>query len=486
MSAAGAASHLEAQSIAVRKGISSNGFHVDPNMEVEAEPESRDTLETLSRNTSSNRSQASQISSVSSPTKSDNSKTSQRVNAWGHEEEVILVGAVTDRWLKRGSLAMSREKGKKEKNSMEDDCWVDIKKTYDKNWEDYIQAGGTVRPPQRSCNALSRHFKVMKARMTEAGNDDDFRKYYFEWEAKYNKEGSGFLNFLKNTNALPKPELQSTSVVPDNGINSGFALSGSHDLMHVLDLDGGKSEYKSTGQGRFKRQMRDGGPSYPSRYQTVSGSAGVHLARELKIKLESNRRNDNRAMHINSNPDERINGSHGSKDSSHSSRKGGGNHGNVFELFGLQNAERTNVAKAPSEPKNNYDVLDELGSVINLIDHQSHVDRFVSSPQFGSPLTDPYLIDSSNSYYNTVAGTDGLHMAEQLRHEQDAYHRSMQYSHHHHHQQQQLLQQQQQQPHDQQQLHHMPEEHDRGEKSHKHGFLNTIRNRTSRIFRHHH
>eukprot|EP00924_Labyrinthula_sp_SR-Ha-C_P009046 maker-scaffold_2-snap-gene-11.50-mRNA-1 protein AED:0.01 eAED:0.01 QI:0/1/0.5/1/0/0/2/133/335 len=120
-----------------------------------------------------------------------------RWKSWTREEEVFLVGGVMNRFFKRGSLSSTRADDKSN-----DDCWSYIKNFYDKAWENYEAMGGIAKPTDRSVNALTRHYKVMKARICQAdmnGNivDDkgnvhkieDFSGYFYEWQNKFNVNG---------------------------------------------------------------------------------------------------------------------------------------------------------------------------------------------------------------------------------------------------------------------------------------------------------
>mmetsp|Transcript_10924 Transcript_10924/g.12511 ORF Transcript_10924/g.12511 Transcript_10924/m.12511 type:complete len:344 (-) Transcript_10924:85-1116(-) len=110
----------------------------------------------------------------------DNGSSRDRWDSWIHLEEVMLIGCVVERFLKFGSLVSVRKKGE---NGVEvDDCWQDIKSCYDNAWEIYQQKSGESRPCERSSNALSRHYKVMKARRRPCGRlANELGKYFDEW-----------------------------------------------------------------------------------------------------------------------------------------------------------------------------------------------------------------------------------------------------------------------------------------------------------------
>eukprot|EP00511_Aplanochytrium_stocchinoi_P006379 CAMPEP_0204824936 /NCGR_PEP_ID=MMETSP1346-20131115/2913_1 /ASSEMBLY_ACC=CAM_ASM_000771 /TAXON_ID=215587 /ORGANISM="Aplanochytrium stocchinoi, Strain GSBS06" /LENGTH=338 /DNA_ID=CAMNT_0051952373 /DNA_START=412 /DNA_END=1428 /DNA_ORIENTATION=+ len=106
------------------------------------------------------------------------SKAESRWKSWSREEEIFLVGAVMDRFFKRGSLSSTRAD-----DNGTDDCWSYIKAKYDTAWKNYEARTGKSAPPERSMNALSRHYKVMKARISQADmegeeNSDDFRTFF--------------------------------------------------------------------------------------------------------------------------------------------------------------------------------------------------------------------------------------------------------------------------------------------------------------------
>ena len=122
-----------------------------------------------------------------------------RWKSWAHEEEVFLVGSVMDRFFRRGSLSSTR--GTEDTGT--DDCWAFIKASYDKAWEKYTLRTGEKKPTERSVAALSRHYKVMKARISAADlqgdSSESFREYYNEFEMLYNINNS----LLGNQDAAP-------------------------------------------------------------------------------------------------------------------------------------------------------------------------------------------------------------------------------------------------------------------------------------------
>jgi len=113
-------------------------------------------------------------------------KNDSRWKSWSREEEIFLVGVVMDRFFKRGSLSSTRADGK-----ANDDCWSYIKAKYDEAWTSYQAISNKTIPQERSLNALSRHYKVMKARISQAdmkgdNNIEDFGSYYEEFQHSYN------------------------------------------------------------------------------------------------------------------------------------------------------------------------------------------------------------------------------------------------------------------------------------------------------------
>ena len=116
---------------------------------------------------------------------SDSSTESPKWKSWSHEEKTFLVGAVVDRFFRIGSLS-SRKSA-----DSDGDCWNFIKATYDAYWDKYTSHTGIERPCERTAAALSRHYKVMKAKISS--NDQKgitrytFREFYKDFELIYNK-----------------------------------------------------------------------------------------------------------------------------------------------------------------------------------------------------------------------------------------------------------------------------------------------------------
>lgn len=133
-------------------------------------------------------------------------KDESRWKSWTREEEVFLVGAVMDRFFKRGSLSSTRAD---ESNS--DDSWSVIKNYYETAWKNYYMKTGIAIPTDRPANALSRHYKVMKARISQSdisgGESENFRTYFDEWESIYNVDNC-LVSELNTSNGRAKALVQ--------------------------------------------------------------------------------------------------------------------------------------------------------------------------------------------------------------------------------------------------------------------------------------
>mmetsp|Transcript_12368 Transcript_12368/g.16047 ORF Transcript_12368/g.16047 Transcript_12368/m.16047 type:complete len:293 (+) Transcript_12368:164-1042(+) len=149
---------------------------------VAARPDEAPKSPSLSPKTKSKASRKRRTSTTSSVTSGKDS----RWKSWSPDEEIFLVGVVMDRFFKRGSLSSTRADGKGN-----DDCWSYIKSKYDEAWKNYKTLTGKSIPQERSLNALSRHYKVMKARISQAdmsgeGKVEDFKSYYDKFQEEYN------------------------------------------------------------------------------------------------------------------------------------------------------------------------------------------------------------------------------------------------------------------------------------------------------------
>lgn len=124
-------------------------------------------------------------------------KDESRWKSWTREEEVFLVGAVMDRFFKRGSLSSTRAD-----ESTSDDSWSVIKNYYETAWKNYSRRTGVTIPTDRPANALSRHYKVMKSRISQADingqQTEDFRTYFDEWENIYNMNNCLVADLVKD------------------------------------------------------------------------------------------------------------------------------------------------------------------------------------------------------------------------------------------------------------------------------------------------
>lgn len=254
---------------------------------------------------------------------------------------------------------------------------------------------------------------------------------------KYNRDEGGLMYFLKQHE--PKTKHLNDSL---EGVGSREHRSYSNNLVSEYDRfdhTGVESTLKSNGQGRFKRQMRDKLPG--SYYNTVSAYDAIHMASELRMKKESLARQDKTF----SSPHSSLRSHEHSARSGGSDKKQQGNHGNVFELFGLSQPHH--------QPRNSDSGMVPHTTELNFQDHdgsnrekannnQFHLEKFCTSPEFDPAFNGVDLMENdnqqftNNNYYHTVAGADGIHMAEQLHHEQEVYHREMTHvnQHHHYHQ----------------------------------------------------
>lgn len=112
---------------------------------------------------------------------------SNQSKPWSRTEEVFLVGAVFERLFRVGSLSPNKKKKTERKSSPSgaQECWNGIKDTYDQSLIKYSTKNQIEFIP-RTTAALSRHYKVMKARLAkqvEMGKEEieNFKVLYFEW-----------------------------------------------------------------------------------------------------------------------------------------------------------------------------------------------------------------------------------------------------------------------------------------------------------------
>lgn len=157
---------------------------------------------------------------------------------WSYEEEVFLVAAVLERFFQRGSLASTRM------DIGSNECWTSIKQTYDYIKGRYHQVyGGAVQGKfarvKRSARALTRHFKVMKVRFTESGGHDNLKKYYMDWKAKYNVNGSILSYDGKRKQTMEdsaQPQSNATSqanAAPQHGTGQQHVPSPQQQIQHI-------------------------------------------------------------------------------------------------------------------------------------------------------------------------------------------------------------------------------------------------------------
>ena len=121
------------------------------------------------------------------PNVQEPSRISRRSN-WSHAEEVFLVGAVMERFFRAGSLTSKSNKGE---DGDGNECWADIKAIYDLAWQIHSDRSNTRAPMERSANTLSRHYKVMKAKLSDArtSGGKNFRDYHNEFQEAYAFQG---------------------------------------------------------------------------------------------------------------------------------------------------------------------------------------------------------------------------------------------------------------------------------------------------------
>lgn len=117
------------------------------------------------------------------PNVQEPSRISRRSN-WSHVEEVFLVGAVMERFFRAGSLTSKSNKGE---DGDSNECWADIKGIYDFAWRVHSDRSNTRAPMERSANTLSRHYKVMKSKLSDlrTSGGKNFRDYYNEFQEIY-------------------------------------------------------------------------------------------------------------------------------------------------------------------------------------------------------------------------------------------------------------------------------------------------------------
>mmetsp|Transcript_22603 Transcript_22603/g.27658 ORF Transcript_22603/g.27658 Transcript_22603/m.27658 type:complete len:511 (+) Transcript_22603:23-1555(+) len=102
-----------------------------------------------------------------------------RANSWDRIEEILLVGAIMNRFLTHGSLTSPRKPSNKAVDQSED-CWQQVKVQYELAWQNYTAFAKKEMKP-RTVNALSRHYKVMKVRMAAEGGKETLNDFYDQW-----------------------------------------------------------------------------------------------------------------------------------------------------------------------------------------------------------------------------------------------------------------------------------------------------------------
>ena len=87
------------------------------------------------------------------------SRRQTRCNSWSRLEDVVLVGILIRKFVRKGSLFGEKEPGEKPEQRS---CWREVKLLNDGIWG-RLESVGITRPRQRVQTALSRRFKVIKA-----------------------------------------------------------------------------------------------------------------------------------------------------------------------------------------------------------------------------------------------------------------------------------------------------------------------------------
>ena len=107
------------------------------------------------------------------------SRTPKRSNLWTYEEEVFLVAAVMECFLRRGSLTSNRGR---------DGCWSEIKSFFDLFITNYNKIHSRNKKPgtERASSALYRHFKTLKERISKDPRKD-LREYYHRFQFEFNR-----------------------------------------------------------------------------------------------------------------------------------------------------------------------------------------------------------------------------------------------------------------------------------------------------------
>lgn len=390
-----------------------------------------------------------------------------RSNCWSHIEEVFLVGAVMSRWWTRGSLAAARTG-----NTNQDSCWDDIKETYDKNWLNYKKSKS---PAERSANALSRHFKVMKTRISNSRGgpkEDSFQNYYLEWELVYNNEHSTLIQAVRkilakfepapglgNRNAKSRltsehlkkqkdrsfsesficeenkqepwnPEMRrnfydliTSDVSIDQSLGLGSGQGGSRGASPKTVMDEAESKHM-----RKRVYSSTTGPydNHSEYYNTVAGADGALMAAQLKHELNSFGRHQHQTQgqryHINERFKYRLlNGS--------SNRKKNANRIDENKVLEPEPESQQQQGQPPVQDETQY--VSELFGIFGIDSnmkarasqnaaHQPHSQQQQRQQEQPESQSQPMEVaEEDKTYYNTVSGADAAKMAEQLRYEQE-------------------------------------------------------------------
>lgn len=192
-----------------------------------------------------------------------------RVNSWTHVEEVFLVGAIMSRWFLRGSLSPNRKENKG------DNCWEEIRQNYESSWDEYCTRSGVTRPLHRTSSALTRHFKIMKMNLEKG---QSLRDFYLEWELRYNS--TDFNSVFKKYE-----DIFAINTVDDSEISWCFQTDDSQSVRTETFYE----EMMPQEQENLKRDFEQ------TYYNTVQGSDGVQMAKQLKMEQALFKRNANLA-----------------------------------------------------------------------------------------------------------------------------------------------------------------------------------------------
>ena len=98
---------------------------------------------------------------------------------WTQQDEVFLIAAVVNRFLKTGSLASPR-------GSADQACWTSIHENFEWLQLQAFKMGGQKARPKRTVTALLRRFKLIKEHQT---SKKSIRALYHDWKKYYCTDG---------------------------------------------------------------------------------------------------------------------------------------------------------------------------------------------------------------------------------------------------------------------------------------------------------